>query len=280
MGAGGIQGASVAAASAPNLADRRTEGTTNALRYLTLDTTSEPFDDPKVREAMHYAVNKETLQAARGGAKAGGEIVHQILVPGLPGRKDFRVFEAPDQGDPEKAKALLAEAGFPNGFEVTMATTNVGKGKAIGEAVQAALARVNVKVNLRLLDPANYYTEIGKPAENNGIALAGWGPDWPNASTVIPPLFDGRQIKPEGNQIFTELNDPAINAAIDAASEETDAAKQAEMWGDLDEQIMKTGSVIPFTVDRSIYVTGSKVKNLFIHPFYGEPDAVALAVEK
>lgn len=276
---GGIQAASVVLATAAALENRRAEGTTSTLRYLTLDVTTKPLDDLKVRQAIQYAINKETLQAARGGAKAGGEIVHQILAPGLPGRKDFRVYEGPDAGDVEKAKALLAEAGFPNGFTVNMTSQSNPRGKGIGEATQEALGRVGIKVNLRLVDTAVYYTEIGKPKVNNGIALAGWGPDWPNASTVIPPLFDGRQIKQEGNQIFTELNDPAINAAIDAASAETDPAKQADLWGELDRKVMETGAVVPFTVDRSIFVTGSKVKGLFLHPFYGEPDAVALSVE-
>ncbi len=280
LDAGGIQGSSVAAALAPNVESRRVEGTTQALRYLAFDVTTKPLSDPKVREALHYALNRETLQTARGGDRAGGELAYQILVPGLPGREEQKVFDVPPAGDPDRAKQLLAEAGYPNGFPITMFATNVGKGKAVGEAVQESLARVGVKVNLRLLDNAVYYTEIGKPKTMNGIALAGWGPDWPNASTVIPPLFDGRQIKQEGNQNFSELNDPEINRLIDEASAETDPEKQGELWAQLDRKVMETGAIYPFTVDKSIYVSGSKVQNMFIHPFYGEPDAIALGVSQ
>lgn len=276
--AGGIQGASVVSAIKPAVDGRRVEGTTQALRYIAMDINSAPFDNPKVREAIQFAVNRETLQTARGGTRAGGELIYQTLIPGLPGRKEFKAFDVPPTGDVAKAKALLTEAGFPNGFTTQLYSTNVGKGKAVAEAFQDAMAKAGIKVNLKLVDPAVYYTEIGKSKSQNALVVAGWGPDWPNASTVIPPLFDGRQIKPEGNQNFCELNDPAINKRMDEALAETDLAKQGEIWAELDMTISKTGCIIPFTVDKSVYVVGSKVKNLFIHPFYGEPDAVALAV--
>jgi peptide/nickel transport system substrate-binding protein len=71
------------------------------------------------------------------------------------------------------------------------------------------------------------------------LTLAGWGPDWPSGSSVVPPLVDGRQIVPEGNQILCQCNDPEIIAAIDAANKETDVTKQAKLWGDADEIAMK-----------------------------------------
>lgn len=276
--AGGIQGASVVSAIKPAVDGRRVEGTTQALRYIAMDINAAPFNNPKVREAIQYATNRETLQTARGGTRAGGELIYQTLIPGLPGRKEFKAFDVPPTGDPEKAKALLKEAGQEN-LTVQLYSTNAGKGKAVAEAFQDAMAKAGIKVNLKLVDPSVYYTEIGKSKTQNGLVVAGWGPDWPNASTVIPPLFDGRQIKTEGNQNFCELNDPAINKRMDEALAETDLGKQGEIWAELDETISKTGCIIPFTVDKSVFVAGSKVKNLFIHPFYGEPDAVALAVE-
>ena len=275
---GGIQGASVAAALAPNVEGRRAEASTSALRYLAMDVTSKPLDNPKVREAIQYALNRETLQAARGGDRAGGDLAYQILIPELRAGEEQKVFDAPPQGDPEKAKQLLAEAGYPNGFPITVSSGNVGKGKAVGEAVQEALARVGIEVNLRLLDNAVYYTEVGKPKQQNGIVNAGWGPDWPNASTVIPPLFDGRQIKQEGNQNFAELNDPEINRLMDEAQATTDADEQRRLWEELDRKVMETGAIFPYAYDKVIFVSGSKVRNQFIHPFYGEPDAVALGV--
>jgi peptide/nickel transport system substrate-binding protein len=275
--AGGIQGASVASAIKPTVDSRRVEGSTQALRYIALDINSEPFKNPKVREAIQYAVNRETLQTARGGTRAGGELIYQTLIPGLPGRKEFKAFDVPPTGDPEKAKQILKDAGVSN-LTFQLYSTSAGKGKAVAEAFQAAMARADIKVNLKLVDASVYYTEIGKSGKQNGAVVAGWGPDWPNASTVIPPLFDGRQIKTEGNQNFCELNDPAINSRMDDALKETDLGKQGEIWAELDETISKTGCIIPFTVDKAIFVAGSKVKNLFIHPFYGEPDAVALAV--
>ena len=76
-----------------------------------------------------------------------------------------------------------------------------------------------------------------------------------------------------------QLNDPDVNAKIDAANAETDLTKQAAMWGDLDELIVKDkAAIIPLIWGTTNQLVGSKVKGAFLHAFYGEIDMATLSV--
>ncbi|MBC7678896.1 MAG: hypothetical protein H7233_07895 [Pseudorhodobacter sp.] len=143
------------------------------------------------------------------------------------------------------------------------------------------MKRVGVTIKVAQVDPGVYYTTIGDIKKEPEFVIAAWGPDWPSASTVIPPLFDGRQIVPQGNQNFAQLNDPATNAEIDRISALTDLKAVATAYGDLDEKIMKEQApIFPLLNDKAVFLYGSSVTGAFLHGFYGEPDMVALGVKK
>jgi len=142
------------------------------------------------------------------------------------------------------------------------------------------LKLAGIAVNIQQISPDVYYTQIGDISKEPDLVFAGWGPDWPSASTVIPPLFDGRQIKPQGNQNFAQLNDPKINAEMDRISAITDTAKQATEWGNLDEEIMKQAPVVPLIAGKAIILHGSKVNGAYLHNYFGQFDMVSLSVTK
>jgi len=262
----------------PNVKERSVTGLSGFLRYVAMNTSKPPFDNVKVRQAVQFAVNKEAYRTARGGPIAGGDYANTMLIPTINGHQPFNLYEAPPQGDPDKAKQLLAEAGVTTPLKITFATTNVGKGVSTGEAIQAALARAGIEVTVDQKDPSVYYTEIGDAAKQPEMVTAAWGPDWPNASTVLPPLFDGRQIKQQGNQNFSQLNDPAINKEMDEISAITDLDEQGKRWGELDKKIMELAPVVPILYDKLLLVSGSKVQGDYIHAFYGEYDMASLSV--
>ncbi len=264
------------AMSNPSARARTVTGFDGFSRYLAINT--KKVTNLKVRQAIEYAVNKETYRTARGGASAGAYLSSNI-VPTTPGFKKFNLYPAPPQGDPAKAKQLLQSAGVTN-LKLNLATTNVGKGITSAVAVQAALKLAGITVNIQQLDAATYYTQIGVTAKEPDLVFAGWGPDWPSASTVLPPLFDGRQIKPQGNQNFAQLNDPKLNAEMDRISAITDTAKQAVEWGNLDEAIMKQAPVVPLIAGKAIIMHGSKVNGAYLHNYFGQFDAVSLSVAK
>jgi len=262
----------------PQVKSRSNAGFDNCNRYIALNTKKAPMDNVKVRQAINYAINKETYRTARGGPSAG-DYASTIIVPSLNGHKDFDLYKTSPTGDVEKAKQLLTEAGFPNGFAVTLKTTNKGKGVTTAVAVQAALARVGIKVNVDQVDSSVYYTEIGDTAKEPAMVFYGWCPDWPSASTVLPVLFDGRNIQPQGNNNVSQYNNDAVNAKFDEISKMTDPEKIGKAYGEVDELIMKDAPVVPLLNSKSLILHGSKVKGgYFMEALGGVYDVVTLSV--
>ena len=95
------------------------------------------------------------------------------------------------------------------------------------------------------------------------MTWGGWGADWPNASTVIPPLFDSRvNLSAASNgQDYGWYDSPTTNAAIDAAYNESDSAKRNADWGNLDEALAKEVAYIPLDNQNFPRLHGSKVTN-------------------
>lgn len=264
----------------PAIKARSAQGTTGFLRYIALNTQKGVTKNLKVRQAINYAVNKTDQQTARGGPNAAGDLATTILAPTVGGHKDYNAYDGGPTGDVTKAKQLLSEAGYPNGLDLTLAASNAPKSVAQATALQASLAKVGIRTKINSIDSAVYYTTIGDIAKEPEIVFAAWGPDWPSAGTVIPPLLDGRQIVPQGNQNFSQLNVPEVNAEIDRISAITDQSKAATEWGNLDEKIMTDyAPFVPLLNDKAIYIFGKDVKNGYIHAFYGEPDMASIGVK-
>jgi peptide/nickel transport system substrate-binding protein len=276
-----VQTQNVAAALSAVNKSRTVSGTTGFLRYIALNTTKGPLKNVKVRQALQYAINRKDQQTARGGSNAAGDIASTILAPTVQGHKDFDPYKQGDTGDVTKAKAMLAAAGYPNGFTATIEGASNAKGKAQTQAFQVAMARVGVKINIALVDASVYYTTIGDIKKEPEFVIAAWGPDWPSASTVIPPLFDGRQIVPQGNQNFAQLNVPEVNEEMDRIAALTSADDANKAWGDLDEKLMEDyAPIFPLLNDKAIFIQGSGITGAFMHGFYGQPDMAALGVKK
>jgi peptide/nickel transport system substrate-binding protein len=253
---------------------RTASGLDGFSRYLAINTAK--VKDLKVRQAIEYAIDKESYRGTRGG-KDAGDYATGMITPVLKSHKDFNVYDAPPTGDPAKAKALLTEANAM-GYKVTIDVANTPQNAKSGAAFKEALDKAGFKSTINPINPDVYFDTIGKPKTQNELSLAGWGPDWPNGSSVIPPLFDGSQIVPEGNQNFAQLNDPEVQKKLAEANSETDLAKQAQLWGDLDQLIVEKAAYVPLIWSKTNQIAGSKVKNVYLHAFYGELDMAALSV--
>ena len=276
-----VEPASVAAVLGnPAVKERSVNGSSGFLSYIAMNTTKGPLKNVKVRQALEYAIDKTAQQNARGGKNAAGELAATIIAPPVQGYKKYDAYPAGPNGDPAKAKQLLAAAGYPAGFSATLETTTSTKGKAQAEAFQQSMAAVGVKITIAAVDQSVYGAAIGDIKKEPEFVIGAWGPDWPSASTVLPPLFDGRQIVPTGNQNFSQLNDPAINAEMDRIGALTDTEAANKAWGNLDEKIMTDlAPIFPLVDDNLIFVSGRNVQGSYVHGFYGSPDLVSLSVK-
>ncbi|MEU5993478.1 ABC transporter substrate-binding protein [Spirillospora sp. NPDC047418] len=259
----------------PDVRKRFVSATSLCTRFLALNTTKPPFDDPRVRQAMQYAIDKEAYRTAHGGSGVG-EPAGSYLPPAMTGGQAQDVFQAPPNGDPAKARQLLAAAGKGGGLSIDLTTTSTEQGKAEAEAVQQALARVGVKARINSVAKSVYYDTIGDIDKEDEMVFYGWCADYPSATSFIPPLFDGANITPKGNTVVSQMDDKGINEKIDAAVEANDRAR----WQALDRELMRLSPMVPLIHDKLPLLHGSKVTGAFGHPIWeGEFDFAAIGVK-
>src|SRR5215213_123961 len=241
----------------PRFADRRVNEYDPYVRYIAINAKKVP--NVKHRQAIMAALDRAQLRTIAGGS-FGGDLADGVIKPNLPadyapsGLWDGLLgAKIPDNGDPTYAKKLIQESGQPMPtitYDYNQTPDN-DKGAA---AVQSSLAKAGITVKLNPIEQGKYYPTVQDPKKENELALAGWGADWPNASTVIPELFT-----PNGGFKLSLANDKAFNDAVAKAKAETDRAKQGEMWKDLNKQAMANAWVIPTRFGREQRLAGSKV---------------------
>ncbi len=152
--------------------------------YIAINTTVKPFDNVKVRQALNYAIDKQHIVQLQNGR---GTVANQILPPSMPG------YDSTYQGytyDPEKAKALLKDAGFANGFETNMECISVDPQPKLCESIQADLAKIGIKLTINSLAAPNVIDDAGngKPALTWSGGL-GWIQDYPDPDDFYGPIL-------------------------------------------------------------------------------------------
>lgn len=239
--------------------------------------------NPLVRQALLLSTDKRGWVTANGGTDAGAP-ARSIINPSVAGYREFNVFDAPDEGDAVKAKALLTQAGVKFPYPITLiypgGTPTSAKGAA---ALKGGWEKAGFAVTANGLTDT-FGDVIRNPADVNkyDVVMAGWGADWPNASTVIPPLFDSRVNLSEGSngQDIGYYQNDLVNKAIDDAFAITDLDQQAAKWGEVDEQLSKDVAYIPLRTLKFFLVWGSGVKGWVDNPGTNNfPDLGALGVK-
>ncbi|NEA60265.1 ABC transporter substrate-binding protein [Streptomyces sp. SID13666] len=245
---------------------------------LQLNTSKAPFNDPKVREAMQYAVDKASLLTASGGP-ALNDIATAYLPPALTGAKQADTLKIAPAGDVAKAKDLLKAAGKDGGFGATFTVSTGDKTRA--EAIQQGLSRVGVAVTINTVDPSAYYESIGDIKSAPDMVMAGWCPDYPSGSTFLPFVFDGRTIRDKGNQgNYSQFRDDAVMKRMDEIAAMSDAAKANQAWIDLDAQIMAKSPAVPLMLERKPLLVGTNIAGAFGHPVWsGQLDYAAIGLK-
>jgi len=256
--------------------------TTGCVRYLTLQTDSGPTANPLVRKAINLAVDKRALVLELGGAFAG-EPASTILSPTLGGYEKY-----PDpygttdsRGDPVAARALLSQAGYPNGLTLNYVGPSTGKGREVLSVLQTSLAHAGIRLNPTLYKGYKVYTDslqLQSKKDEHQLGLARWCPDVPGngARSFIGVLLDGRKITARANNNYGDYNNPAVNDMIDQAYATEDPARRNNLWGQIDRKIMDDAPWVPLIYERQTYFWSSRVKQWRFSPWISNPDITNL----
>ncbi len=249
----------------PAVASRAIDAFDPYTRYTAINVEKVP--DKLVRQAIGVALDREALLKNAGG-KYAGEFADGAVKPNIgvdyaaTGLWDGLLGQAvPGTGDPEFAKKLLAQAGVKD-LTITLDYAQSDDGDKAAAIYVESLKKAGITVKPNPIEPGQYYGVVFK--DPNELLVGGWGPDWPNASTVIPPLFTVA-----GGWDLSRVDDKAFNDKVLAASTELDRAKQATMWQELNKEAAEQMWIIPTRFGRDQRLAGTKIGPVYSWPAYG-----------
>lgn len=217
------------------------QGDKGYILYLGLNAKNANLAKPEVREALKYLVDYASIERniVEGTYKA-----HESFLPqGFLGA----ISDKPYKFDPAKAKELLAKAGLPNGFTVTMDVRSVNPITDIAQAIQSSWGQAGIKLELIPGDGKQTLTKYR--ARTHDIYIGQWGPDYldphTNAETFAINENNGEDAKSKTLAWRNAWDIPEMTKTTQANVLETDAAKRAAIYGDLQREHQK---VSPFVI--------------------------------
>jgi peptide/nickel transport system substrate-binding protein len=232
------------------------EGLSNRIIYIHMDQFNDPnwktpgvkgtegkspFLDKRVRAAVSKAINRQAIveRIMGGHAVAAGEL---LPYPLFGATRDFPV----EKYDPEAAKKLLAEAGYPNGFEVTLGTPNDRyiNDEKIAQAVAQMLTRVGIKTNVDAMTASTFFTRRNK--FEFSMYLAGWGADSGEMSNSMNSLVVTLQPdKGLGPTNRGRYSNPKVDELVVEAMATVDDAAREKLLQEASKTAMSDYGIIP-----------------------------------
>ena len=229
--------------------------------YLGMTVTREPFDDPKVRQAVNHAIDKQALVDAFFEGRA--EVAKNPIPPVISGYNDS--IEGYDY-NPERAKELLAEAGLPDGFEMELYAMPVPRpympdGQKVAEAIQKNLADVGVTAEIVSFEWATY---LEKAANGEADAfLLGWTGDNGDADNFLYALLDQDNV---GTNNYTYYESQELHDVLIQAQSEVDEDVRNDLYMQAQEIIHEDAPWVPLAHSTPLLAGGKNVINFKAHP--------------
>lgn len=229
------------------------------LWYVAINTTRGPLKDVRVRQALNYAVDVnaiwERMISGRGRIAAG------VVPPTLAGADTVR---APYARDVARARQLLRDAGYPNGIDVELWSSQTAPFPRIAQAIQAYLAEAGIRAKLVQRDASS-----AREASRKGQAdlfVKEWYADYPDAENFLYPLLHSSNKGVGGNVSF--FSNAQFDAIVNAARMEQDDVKRATLYRQADEIAFREAPMIFLFFYKDLYavqpwVRGFQVPTIF-----------------
>ncbi|MFE2053463.1 ABC transporter substrate-binding protein [Streptomyces sp. NPDC059459] len=261
------------------------------IRYASFPQNVKPFDNIHCRKAVLYGADHVSLQTARGGPVAGGDIGTNMLPPSVPGSEGqkydpYGMAGENKKGNVAKAKEELKACGKPNGFKTTVAVRNNKPVEvATAESLQASLKKVGIDLEIYQYDGAQYASVIGSPTnvakKGYGIIIMGWGPDFPSVQGYGLPLWHSDYILDSANNNFAMIKDKAIDGLFADYLTELDDSGKAKIATEINHKVMEGAYYLPFVFEKFINWRSSRLANVYTTDGYsGMYDFVNIGLKK
>ncbi len=231
--------------------------------YLGFNCLKEPFNDKRVRQAINYAVNKEAIvKHVLGGV---GRVSDAAISPGIFGYTPIKTYEY----NIEKAKALLAEAGFPKGFETTLhpAVGRYYMDASVCTAVAADLLKVGIRAEIKMMEWGTYLPSIlrEKDQVEHKIYMLGWGCVTGDADYGLYTLFHSKQWPKVGMNASFYGNEK-LDQLLDGARSTANPEERKKLYKEALTIIHEEAPWLFLHSEVQMVGTRANVKGIIVHP--------------
>lgn len=242
--------------------DQIRSGQQVGIYYYHINQKQKPFDDVRVRKAFQMGINRQELLDKNFYGK--GALENGIMPRGLACYAPVK----PIEYNPEKAKALLAEAGFPNGLDINLVQVSSWSSKwtDMNQVIQAQLKNAGFNPQIKSIDESAFYSmRQGGTIDNYPQT---WAADFNDPDNFFSTFFskNGTSVRGFNN------DDPEVFAAIEKARTMTDVEERCKLYQQLSEKIVHDDAAwVPLFSPEHSYVVQPRVKN-FVVPWNGWSD--------
>ena len=231
------------------------------LIYVALDQFAEPspgipdtdgknpLKDKRVRQALSEAINRQAIaeKVMEGAAQPAGDF---LPWPAFGARKDAR----PDRYDPTNARRLLAEAGYPKGFSITLGTPNgrYARDQQIAQAIADSWSRVGVKTGVEASEPSAFFKNRNE--FKYSAYLAGWNSETGEVSNPLRALVaTPSREKGTGGNNRGRYSNPAMDAKLDEALRTVDDKKREALLQEASKLVLGDYGILPIQFEMSLW---------------------------
>ncbi len=220
--------------------------------------TKPPLDNPEVRKALAYALDRDEFLALFGEPVAENvysPVPAKFLAGGLT-REEVEALGLAYDVDREKAKQMLADAGYPDGFDLEVVTSEMTGYRRVYENMQAQLAEVGVNMKVNVVDHSTMHAQIREDV-NPIVVYIAWRP---NADVFLTRFFHSDSIVVTGAKPDTNFSHyDQIDDLIEQARVETDPDKQVDLWKQAQIKILEDMVAYPLHYQQQVYARSNAV---------------------
>jgi peptide/nickel transport system substrate-binding protein len=252
-------------------------------RMISMNSSIKPFGNLNVRKAVLAAADRQALLLTRGG-KMIGDLATHFLPNDFPGFNDAggmkgtgADFLANPSGDMDLAKKYMlaakkddpslpidANGKWRGGDKLLMVAANADPGKKTAEVALQQFQKLGFQVNFRTAPQDTLYTKFCNVPKAQVVVCpnVGFQKDFYDPQSLLDPVFNGKNILPQNNSNWSQLNVPAINDAMAKAAALPAGAERNKAWGEIDKMVTEQAPAIPFIWDKVPTVESSNVRGV------------------
>lgn len=236
-----------------------------ATKYLALNTKPKsPMQNKLVREAINLAIDKQKLVHLQNGR---AQVTNQMLPPAMPGYENNLPPNVVYPYNPTKAKQLLHQAGYGNGFTIKMLTTNDSTTLTLAQSIQADLKTIGITVDLKSEGAASYVQDANKL--RYPIVFAGWYQDFPDPEDFLDVLGDGNEIAAGNNR--ADYNNPTVNKQLAEAGSMLNGPARYALYSKIQNEILADVPWVPLYNPVQYAAVQPWLKGFYMSPVLEDP---------